>query len=314
MAYCAPANLDNYKKDKTCFDKPALERLAAAWNELSPHNKITGIPKLSKRKLWSLLNERMRDTCGNGKEWCWVDKLGKEKQHLRPATPREWYKQPYAWLSNYDIDAVMRQYESDKSNKYVFLGVYPIDFAAKSMFGTCLFKEMCGLDVVKYIKRGIKYVGMITNLDRHDQDGSHWTSLFVCIDPKMPCFGAYYYDSVSRRYPPEILEFINVLKMQCEAYAKSIGVDATFKMDYNKVQHQFKNTECGVFSMAYQIRWLTKLKVNKHTTFKDVVQVDIDDDEIHKLRKKLFRPNTAVEAKGSEAKGNEVKRSEVKRK
>jgi hypothetical protein len=69
---------------------------------------------------------------------------------------------------------------------YQFLGVYPIDFEGKDEFGECLFKEMCSLNIVKLYEKGIRYIGLITNLDKHNQSGSHWTSLFVCIDPSKP--------------------------------------------------------------------------------------------------------------------------------
>lgn len=297
MAYCAPSTEEIFKKEKTCFDRDALVRLAQAWNTQGTGAKITNIPKRSKRDLWRMINERMHGPCGgDGKEWCWVDKLGKEKNKVRPSMPREWYKKPYTWLSNFDIEAVMKQYQDDKSNHYLFLGVYPIDFAAKTLFGGCLYKEICSLDIAKFARQKYKYIGMITNLDRHDQDGSHWTSLFVCIDPRVPCFGAYYYDSVAREYPPEIAEFIQVLKKQAEAYAASIGIQREFKHAFNKKQHQYGNSECGVFSMAYQIRWLQTLKKNPSTSFDQIVNIQIRDADVHKLRKQLFRPNTSVEA------------------
>jgi hypothetical protein len=67
-----------------------------------------------------------------------------------------------------------------------------------------------------------------------------------------------------------------------------------FKLEYNTHQHQYKNTECGVFSMVYQIRWLEGLKTDPKTTFDRVVQHKMRDDEIHRFRDVLFRPNGTV--------------------
>jgi hypothetical protein len=306
MSFCSPVREKVYEKDRTCFNKKALGRLVTAWNASHPDARIQGASSKSKGELWSALDERMQSICkGSGREWCWVDKIQDAKKSpevvksLRPAKPKEWYKRPFAWLSNFDIEAVMRQYQDDASYKYKFLGVYPIDFAGKTMFGACLFQEMCALDITKFIKRGYKYVGMITNLDRHDQDGSHWTSLFVCMDPSLPCYGAYYYDSVAHEPPKEMREFMKNVKQQCEAYHKGVG---NFNIAHNTSRHQFGNTECGVFSMAYQIRWITKLREKPATVFEDVVHIRLRDKDVHKLRNILFRPNTKAHVGGGQNK------------
>lgn len=306
MSFCSPSHEKLYERDKTCFTKEALVRLVQAWNDANPAQPIAGYQRMSKNKLWQSLNTRMFSICkGSGREWCWVDKLQKSKQSkavvksLRPQTPREWYSKPYAWLSNFDIEAVMRQYQEDKANKFKFLGVYPLDFASKDMFGKCLYSEICALDITKLMKgrnNAVKFIGLITNLDYHDQDGSHWTSLFACIDPRLPCFGAYYYDSVAPSKPPsEMQSFMDRMKQQAEAYAKTVRgcENATFQIKNNTVRHQYGNSECGLFSMAFQIRWLDKLQKDPNgTRFEDIVNVRLKDEQVHSLRSVLFRPNT----------------------
>ena len=72
----------------------------------------------------------MKDKCT--KEWCWIEQpeiksIDDEELHqdtFRPEHPEEWNKQPKTWLTNFDIDAVMSQYED----------IYP-DF---KFFGTIL--------------------------------------------------------------------------------------------------------------------------------------------------------------------------------
>lgn len=301
MAYCSPLGEKNLEKDGTCFSHAALDRLVKIWNHLYPANKIKGGNKKPKKELWHELNKRMSSHCnGEGKESCWVDKLdGAKKDNeilklLRPVKPSEWYKKPYAWLSNYDIEEVMEQYQEDPSFKYQFLGVYPIDFEGKDEFGECLFKEICNLHISKLYDSGIRYIGLITNLDKHNQSGSHWTSLFACIDPEKPAFGAYYYDSVSRTPPPEIEAFMKKLESQAKIISAKKKIDREFKLDYNENRHQFGNSECGVFSMAYQIRWLDKLKKNPNMTFEQIEKFKTNDAKIHKLRDCLFRPNGNV--------------------
>lgn len=261
----------------------------------------------------------MMPVCGAGRnvEGCWVDTLigetatstdalaiGGRRIHgilpvlssVKPRKPKEWAKEPFTWLTNFDIEAVMHQYERDAAPAYRFLGVYPIDFAGRSAFGTCLFAEICSLRVAPLIKRGVKYLGMILNLDKHDQSGSHWTSLFICLDRAAPAFGAYYYDSVARKTPQEVTQFIETIRGQLAGVygADAVGPDQ-FKTDYNRNQHQYANTECGIFSMIYQIRWLNLLERRGRAavTFADVVNIQMTDKDVHRLRDVLYRPARA---------------------
>ena len=57
------------------------------------------------------------------------------------------------------------------------------------------------------------------------------------------------------------------------------------------MQHQTGDSECGMFSMYYIIKWLSLLRKNKDTTFEDIVKTSsINDENIAALRKVLFRP------------------------
>lgn len=300
MAYCSPIGETNFEKDKTCFSHSAIVRLVKLWNKLNNDNQIKGVFSKSKRELWKELNKCMSKHCKDGEEHCWVQKLqGANKDPeiagaIKPTKPSEWYKKPYTWLSNYDIEEVMEQYQDDPSFKYQFLGVYPIDFEAKDEFGECLFKEICNIHIAKLYNEGIRYIGLITNLDKHNQSGSHWTSLFACIDPEKPCFGAYYYDSVSRTPPPEIDAFMKKLQSQAKIITSKKHINREFKLDYNENRHQFGNSECGVFSMAYQIRWLDKLKKNPNMTFQQIEKFKTNDAEIHKKRGEFYAPNVTA--------------------
>ena len=320
MAYCSPSRSETAKKqapgDASCFTKEQLVRLAEAWNSTSAtgasgaRGPIAGMAKMTKTALWGALNDRMNTECGgSGREWCWADKLAARtpkpaeiEASLRPKKPKEWYSAPRTWLTNLDIDAVMRQYDMDVAPqyKYRFLGVYPIDFAKKSAFGKCLFAEICSLNFKRMYTQGIRYVGIITNLDKHNEGGSHWTSVFMCIDPKMSCFGAHYYDSFARAPPPEIGEFVASINAQIAPMAKK-----PFELDYNRQQHQFENSECGLFAMAYQIRWLTLLRTHsvstrsRPLTIDKVTDININDKIIHELRDVLYRPSRGGGIKAS---------------
>jgi hypothetical protein len=299
MHYCSPVKTQ--RKGNGCFSKESLIKLIDTWNKINPNNKIIIKDSFSNKKLWTLLNDKMKNIYNDKDDWCWTTALDNmttdtnDKKYikgiskeLRPEKPVEWNKNPRTWLSNYDIDKVMKQYESNKNNKFKFLGVFPIDFTVKDKFGKCLFSELCHIDIKDHIKKKIKFIGLITNLDKHNEPGSHWTSTFIIIDPKLKSYGAYYYDSTAKQIPLYVFTFLKDIKKQLnEIYPTN-----NFKITYNKKQHQRKNTECGMFSLLFQIRWLNYIKQNKDITFDDIINdPDIEDEHVFKLRDVLFRPN-----------------------
>ena len=88
---------------------------------------------------------------------------------------------------------------------------------------------------------------------------------------------------------------MNNIKQQCqEIYPRK-----TFNIIQNKKQHQYKNSECGVFSMLFQLRWINKHIVKKNnTSFQEIIgNPYINDEQMLKIRDSLFRPNTKLELK-----------------
>ena len=64
-------------------------------------------------------------------------------------------------------------------------------------------------------------------------------------------------------------------------YSKIIQIG--FHKFFNNVRFQYKNSECGVYSMYFIISLLNGQK------FKDFIKNIIDDDTINKLRYKYYR-------------------------
>ena len=58
-----------------------------------------------------------------------------------------------------------------------------------------------------------------------------------------------------------------------------------YDVRYNKNQHQFKNTECGVYSMNFIIRLLD------NEDFDNIVDNITKDDAMNACRKEYFRNN-----------------------
>jgi hypothetical protein len=174
----------------------------------------------------------------------------KEKQtlkenYLRPKQPEEWKSDPDMWLDSLNIAAVMKQYETDRSD-FEFMGPFPIDFAAPDPEGTdkndCLIDEICDLDLKKLRALGKTKIGIIYNLDPHYKNGSHWVANFIDLNKHR----AYYFDSYGMEAPHQIQKFMQFLTLQ----------DPAMKLAYNARRFQFKGSECGMYSMYFIIRML----------------------------------------------------------
>lgn len=308
--YCSPEC--NCKK--SCFSTDALLYMIKTWNLLNISNIKTQNTNTC-RLLYNKLDEKMKKYCGTHKYYLWCGILDLlctkknieglysikynlkkiEKKYLKPEKPSSWYKNKKTWLSNYDIQNVMVQYKNCKKYKYDFLGVFSIDFYEKSPTGQCLYNSFCKINIEKYIKQNKKFIGFITNLDRHNQSGSHWTSTFIVIDPKLNSYGLYYYDSVANSIPSYLKSVFLDIQNQCN----SIYPDKKFNIYQNHKQHQYKNSECGMFSMLFQIRWINKyiLKKNLISFAEIIANPYINDDKMLEIRDHLYRPNTIIELK-----------------
>lgn len=304
---------EHYRKHGTCFDETGLRKLAEAWNA-SPGGRGRPIKGgLRAAALRAELQERLAGVCGAGEgaDACWAGTLGADKEagvgeRLRKEKPADWAAKPNKWLNNFDIDAVMRQYEGAPAFRYAFLGVHPVDFAEGWA------PDMTALRLADLVAQGKRACGFIVNLDRHDQPGSHWTCVFAVLDPKLPSYGAYYYDSVAYAWPKEVRAYMGTWQAQMRA----LYPRRPFPLAYNRVRHQFQNTECGMFAMFHQILWIERLKQDAEggvkaaegaegakavkatqrvmesrepTTFDMIVAVPVRDKHVWNLRDMLYR-------------------------
>ena len=266
---CSPIGEENFKRYKTCFDPVAIGQLVKMYNQKYPSGPIDAT--LTPKQQLSALRKNVQKLSGSKNkraaelDLAITEHLGATgtpniAKNFRPSKPASWKAKPREWLTNFDIDAVMAQYNSKPEFKYRFLGVFPVDFAEPldSLGGGCYIPQMCALRLAELVKSGVKYAGFIINLDRHDQPGSHWTSVFAVLDPKLPSYGAYYYDSIGRQWPPEIERYLNKWKAEMTALNNN-KKNPIFKLDWSKASHQSANTECGMFSMMFQILWIERL-------------------------------------------------------
>jgi hypothetical protein len=267
---CAPGKGNN----TTCFDRKSLIKIASAWNKQS-EQKIN----LSENStnLWKQIHNKNSDKCSS--ELCWLKQgfaspFHNDFKHLfKPKIPSSWKTENKTWLSTTDIEKVLFQYQ-DAIKDFRFLGVVPIDFDFEFSAGRCVVDELCKININKLKKqKKINKIGIIFNLDAHDEPGSHWVALYSDFNKGE----VYYYDSYGIFPPEEIKILMEKLSIQ------GIKIKGKpFQLYYNDIRHQYKNSECGVYSMHF----ITEFLNGKN--FKDIIHNKITDDNMNKKRFTTF--------------------------
>jgi hypothetical protein len=263
----------------SCFDKEALHKITKLWNK-SHTDKIT-IGRKSNKTLWKEINNKMSMTykCEDGAEWCWLEQpfikntsIGDElDDFLKPLMPKKWEYNPREWLNTLDIEEVLNRYQQ-KHDDFFFAGAVPIDFDKKFSNGQCVSNELCNIDLSKLWKDKKRRIGAVFNLDKHNQSGSHWIALFCDLNNKH----VSYWDSYAVEPPNEVVELMDKLEHQ----ADKLGIK--LERNVNDVRHQYKNTECGIYSIYFIISLLEGKNV------RNVYNKIMDDDKIWKKRKEFF--------------------------
>jgi hypothetical protein len=273
----ANMNIIKAATDESCFTIEALRNIAEKWNTTHPEMKIDFDTTTSGKSLWQSINSVMSAKCTN--EICWVKQpfikdtpLAKELlKNFKPIMPQEWEANPYEWLNTLDIQKVMNQYET-KHPDFEFIGPVPMDFDTNMGFGQCVVNELCKINLKAQLDKGKRKIGVVFNLDKHNQTGSHWVAMYFCYDDGHCC----YWDSYGIKPNPEVVTLMNRLKDQ------SHGMGKTITLKINDVRHQYKNSECGV----YCIYFLTSL-LEGHR-FENIIKKIVSDDKMNDKRKEFF--------------------------
>ena len=271
---CSPSRQNN---GFTCYDNKELLKMRDLWNLRHPDLSINTI---NPQEIWNTIRDNMSNLCSE--ESCWLKKLFINMDNnfskllnyaFAPKAPTSWNKNINEWLSSVDIEKVMKQWEI-KIPSFVFLGPTPIDFDDKIDNERCVWEDLCDFNLDKYIKKNKKKIGIIFNLDPHYKSGSHWVSLFIDIKKEFIC----YFDSNGIECPKRILKFVERVKKQ------GLINNINFRFIENAPkQHQYENTECGMYSLFFNIQLLTESR--KPEYFKNN---RISDKEMEKFRPIYF--------------------------
>lgn len=285
---CAPAKspIENKGKNKkwvTCYSRDSLVEIAKSCNE----SRICKIPvnKQTIEQLWNNIKEALKDHCES--ERCWatlpfVKKLNNpeiERKTFRPPMPEEWKNDMHTWLTTIDIFEVMRQYE-DLYKDFMFFGPVPMDFDK-------IRNSVSQISLSHIIRSQKNKLGIVFNLDNHDQDGSHWVALFVNLSKPTVYENRkydgyiFYYDS----YGIEATEEINILANRLIQQASNLSKPLNLVYVQNDVRHQYGGSECGVYCMHFILRNLKGKSINF------IKEKRISDSEMNKFRKYFFVSN-----------------------
>jgi Ulp1 family protease len=110
-----------------------------------------------------------------------------------------------------------------------------------------VWNDLCNFDIKHYIKKNVFKIGISFNTDPHDKSGEHWVSMFINLKKKE----IFYYDSAGDKIPAQIKRFVDRVIEQ----AKQNNVVLKFDQNY-PVSHQYKNTECGIYSIFFLVHML----------------------------------------------------------
>lgn len=264
---CAPGRTQTRT---TCFSAKELRSIASAYNTSLIHRrggsyvfqndqKIHFTQKTATDTLWHQIQHKLKQSTNCNTEKCW-SKQFQETKHLggsvfRPDMPTSWHTNKTEWLSTTDIEVVMKQYEVSHTS-FHFIGAVPVDFessADSGEMGKCVTQALCNAHVKHWMKKGLQQIGIVFNLDPHYESGSHWVSAFLDISDNK----VLYYDSFGSAPPYEINTFLNKIASQLEDVNES-----PCSVRVNENRHQFKNTECGIYSMYFIASMLDGVSYN----------------------------------------------------
>jgi len=273
-------NIIKSATDESCFSIDALRKIADKWNTTYPDKAIKYTDATTGKYLWNSINNAMSAKCDN--EVCWLKQdfikessLSQElAKNFKPLMPKKWESNPREWLNTIDIRDVMNQYEI-KHPDFEFIGPVPMDFDSKVGFGQCVINELCNIKLASLLEKGKRKLGVIFNLDKHTQPGSHWVAMWAHF-PDAGEGKICYWDSYGMRPNPEVVVLMNRLKEQAHSLGKLVEIKV------NKRRHQYKNTECGVYCIYFLTSFL------EGRAFEDIVGNIINDDKMFEKRKDFF--------------------------
>jgi len=282
---CSPIVKGQTAINDSCFTIPVLHKLKISYNKHHPTDKIM---ENEPKDIWLQLKNRL-SKCH--KEDCWLNVIEDHDEREKlddylfaPDSPDEWKKDPNSWLSNYDIFDVLHQYEI-KYNNFRIIGPTPIDFDSKINDKHCVWQDLCEFSLDKFMESGKRKLGVVFNLSKSKDPGSHWVSLYMDLEDKF----LFFFDSAGDKIPNEIRRLVDRIQEQAmKIFAKKLDY-----FDNYGIEHQMGNTECGMYSLYFIITMLTgEIEEKGFSNYKEKIDFfmkkRIPDQYVSKYRKIYF--------------------------
>lgn len=263
-------------EDLSCIPLDMLVSMANTYNDendkkIKLSNTLRTLnPSKYKKYLLKEFSQKFKKICDSQR--CWLeqefvelmnndDRIYLMEYTFRPKGPQG----KFEWLNTFNINDCMKQYEM-KYKDFKFLGAVPIDFDDLPVLG---IKDINCKDCIKQNKSKL---GIIFNLDKHNESGSHWVSLFIDIEKGFIFFS----DSYGIQPHERIRKFMRRIAKQIQEGGRKLH------SNFNKTRHQKGDNACGMYSICFIVRLLAGenfYKINKDR---------ISDEEVNKYRDIYF--------------------------
>lgn len=194
------------------------------------------------------------------------------EEYFKPKGP----KNTFAWLSNFDIDNVLKQL-AKKHPDFLHIYFHMRDFEKNPIVGEngITLSNLC---FHTHYKEGKKTFGVVFNTDKSTGKGEHWLAVFGDFrDPKNCTIE--YFDSAGKAPMPEVNSWMAKAsvewgkKFECPVQPLAVSC-----MIYQNDSHS-----CGVYALYYIMSRL------EGVPNKDFQKPSVNDEMMHQFRKYLFR-------------------------
>lgn len=259
---------DKERKYATCYTSNQLQNIIHAYNQEHANDPII-LKKDTKDQylLWQALRSKLMSVCDS--DVCWMslpfvnsylkpEQIEEMQTQFRPVMPMEKNGDTFeVWLSNIDIDNVMRQYEIKFTN-FKFLGCFPCDWA-KYISHYALDEN----SVRKCLDNGFDQIAVIFNTGTLKSGGQHWVCAFMDFKNEGKNYSIEYFDSVGNPCQKDIRKWLD----NTERIINNICSKKKNKKDYcdksivrvsqgKRESHQTRGGECGVYCLYFIVRRL----------------------------------------------------------
>jgi hypothetical protein len=271
---CSPYSSIHSNIQDSCYTDDDIISIKDAWNKRHPSRKINDE---NPSDIWKKLNKNMKTECKN--ERCWLRKLIKNNElkvdidttTFAPERPKEWRNNPKEWLSNYDISNVLSQYE-DIYQHFRLIGPTPLNYdEINEDTGDYVWPELNYFNLDDYISQNVTDIAIVFNLDDHDEEGSHWITLYIDIPGKR----ILHFDSAAGTIPKKVKKLVDKIKNNSQ---EKMILSTNYPLE-----HQKRDGECGVYSIYFILSMLHKSK-----DWNDFRKKRITDKEMFEYRDELF--------------------------